>query len=167
GSDGPDFDHLTLRVDFPSDPLAPPYLADVGFGDSFLEPLLLNPGLEQHQIGRIYRLTESDGQFALEEYVEEPKAEWKRRYAFTLESREIGEFASMCHYQQTSPKSHFTRQRICSRATAHGRVTLSDLKLIETIDGRREERMMATEEEWRTTLRELFKIRLSAAATPQ
>src|ERR1017187_10297680 len=37
GSDGsasPEFDHLTLRVD-----LDEPWLADVGFGDSFIEPL--------------------------------------------------------------------------------------------------------------------------------
>jgi N-hydroxyarylamine O-acetyltransferase len=34
GSYGPDFDHLTLRVD-----LDEPWLADVGYGDSFVEPL--------------------------------------------------------------------------------------------------------------------------------
>ena len=37
GSYSPEFDHLALRVD-----LDEPWLADVGFGDSFLEPLLLN-----------------------------------------------------------------------------------------------------------------------------
>ena len=36
GSLGPEYDHLTLRVD-----LDPPWLADVGFGDSFLDPLRL------------------------------------------------------------------------------------------------------------------------------
>jgi arylamine N-acetyltransferase len=45
GSEGPEFDHLALRVD-----LDQPWLADVGFGDSFVEPLLLEPGLEQAQI---------------------------------------------------------------------------------------------------------------------
>ena len=44
GSRGPDFDHLTLRVD-----LDQPWLADVGFGDSFLEPLRLTPEMEQAQ----------------------------------------------------------------------------------------------------------------------
>src|SRR6266849_8664811 len=33
GSYGPEFDHLALRVD-----LDAPWLADVGFGDSFLDP---------------------------------------------------------------------------------------------------------------------------------
>jgi len=36
GSDSPDFDHLALRID-----LDEPWLADVGFGDSFLETLNL------------------------------------------------------------------------------------------------------------------------------
>ena len=50
GSDGPEFDHLTLLVD-----LDEPWLADVGFGEGFLEPLRLEPGTEQEQGGRIYR----------------------------------------------------------------------------------------------------------------
>lgn len=41
GGYSPEFDHLTLRVD-----LEEPWLADVGFGDCFLEPLLLEPGME-------------------------------------------------------------------------------------------------------------------------
>src|ERR1700694_5099663 len=52
GSYGPEFDHLTLRVD-----LEEPWLADVGFGDCFLEPLRLGSRLEQEQTGRVYRLT--------------------------------------------------------------------------------------------------------------
>ena len=52
GGYSPEFDHLTLRVD-----LEEPWLADVGFGECFLEPLRLEPGMEQPQNGRIYRLT--------------------------------------------------------------------------------------------------------------
>src|SRR5690348_18327942 len=44
GSDGPEFDHLALRVD-----LDQPWLADVGFGDSFLDPLRLELNAEQSQ----------------------------------------------------------------------------------------------------------------------
>ncbi len=39
GGEGPEFDHLTLRVD-----LEEPWLADVGFGESFLDPLRLKLG---------------------------------------------------------------------------------------------------------------------------
>src|SRR6516164_4638735 len=41
GAEGPEYDHLTLRVD-----LDEPWLVDVGFGDSFLEPLRLQPATE-------------------------------------------------------------------------------------------------------------------------
>ncbi len=89
-----------------------------------------------------------------------PNAEWIKQYSFTLQPRQIGDFAAICEYQQTSPESYFTKQRICSRATPRGRITLSDLKLIETIDGHREERVLRGEEEWRATLQDLFEINL-------
>src|ERR1700676_4492415 len=52
GSGGPEFDHLALRVD-----LDEPWLADVGFGECFLEPLRLRSRVEHKQFGRVYRLT--------------------------------------------------------------------------------------------------------------
>jgi N-hydroxyarylamine O-acetyltransferase len=150
GSYGPEFDHLTLRVD-----LEEPWLADVGFGEGFLEPLRLESGIEQPQNGRIYRLTSMDSVFGLEVMVD---GTWKREYAFTLQPRELSEFAGMCHYHQTSPESHFTRQRICSMATPEGRVSLSDEKLIETRGGSRRERLLSGEQEWRAKLRERFGV---------
>jgi N-hydroxyarylamine O-acetyltransferase len=149
GSDGPEFDHLTLRVE-----LEEPWLADVGFGDSFLEPLRLQPDLDQAQIGRIYRLTQVQEVVGMEVWTRD---RWKRQYAFTLQPRQLAEFAPMCHYQQTSPDSHFTQNRICSRATPDGRVTLTNGKLIETRNESRQERTI-TEEEWTVGLRDLFGV---------
>jgi N-hydroxyarylamine O-acetyltransferase len=146
---GPDFDHLTLRVD-----LEEPWLADVGFGESFLDPLRLQPNLEQPQIGRVYRLTEVEDTFHMEVRVGD---KWKSQYSFTLQPRQLSDFTAMCHYQQTSPESHFTRNRICSRATPDGRVTLSTGKLIETHNGARTERTL-TDEEWTACLRERFGV---------
>jgi N-hydroxyarylamine O-acetyltransferase len=157
GSYGPEFDHLTLRVD-----LDEAWLADVGFGECFLDPLRLEPGTDQAQSGRVYRLTSPissiDGEFALEVMVED---KWKEEYAFTLEPRELSDFAGMCHYHQTSPGSHFTRQRICSLATPQGRVTLSDEKLIETRGGSRYETLLSGDQEWRANLSERFGVILS------
>ena len=68
GSYGPEFDHLTLRVD-----LDEPWLADVGFGEGFLEPLRLESRAQQAQSGRVYRLTcltSENGVFSLEVIVE-------------------------------------------------------------------------------------------------
>ncbi|HTR26667.1 MAG TPA: arylamine N-acetyltransferase [Terriglobales bacterium] len=162
GTEAPEFDHLTLRVEIPGRQEDGLWLADVGFGDSFLEPLRLKPELEQPQIGRVYRLSETAGRFAMEVLLPDPSAEWKRQYSFSLGPRRLEEFAAMCAYQQTSPESHFTRQRICSRATERGRVTLSDFRLIVTSNGQRVERMLASEAEWRSTLKNMFEIELPA-----
>src|SRR6202051_1611412 len=81
GSYGPEFDHLTLRVD-----IEEPWLADVGFGDCFLEPLRLRSRLEHEQSGRVYRLTSrttspasTDAAFGLEVMAE---GRWRKEYAF-------------------------------------------------------------------------------------
>src|SRR3984893_16188417 len=52
---GPDFDHMTLQAS-----LADPWLVDVGFGDSFLEPLRLDEESEQVQGSRAYRIDRED-----------------------------------------------------------------------------------------------------------
>jgi N-hydroxyarylamine O-acetyltransferase len=153
GSASPEFDHLTLRVD-----LDEPWLADVGFGDSFVEPLRLQSGVEQAQDGWIYRLVSEGRSLHLER--SEPGGTWKRQYSFSLTPRSLSDFAAMCHYNQTSPESSFTRKSICTRATPEGRVTLADRKLICTHDGKREESVLVSDEEWRAALREDFGIEL-------
>ena len=154
GSFGPEFDHLTLRVD-----LDRPWLADVGFGDSFVEPLRLLPGIAQKDGSQIYRITESPGTLQLEKW--ETTNSWKPSYLFTLQPRQIQEFAGMCHYHQTSPESSFTRKRLCTRATPDGRITLADMKLVFTRDGKKEERMLSSQDEWRTALRQHFDVVLA------
>jgi N-hydroxyarylamine O-acetyltransferase len=149
GSNGPEFDHLTLRVD-----LDEPWLADVGFGDSFLEPLRLKIDIEQPQGTRKFRLVEEQGALHME--MAEP-ADWKRQYSFTQVPRQLSEFAGMCHYHQTSPESPFTRKKVCSRATADGRVTVADGKLIITRGGGREESPLS-DEQWRAALKKYFEI---------
>ena len=165
--DGPEYDHLALRVDVPETSALPgassqadSWLADVGFGDNFLEPLRFEPGLEQSQIGRVYRLVEIDGRFNMEVRIGET---WKRQYSFAMEPRQLSEFAAMCRYHQTSAASHFTQQRLCSIATAQGRITLSDSRLIETRGSQREEREVVEGPQRRATLRELFGVELPGA----
>ena len=151
GSDGPEFDHLTLRVD-----LEEPWLADVGFGDSFLEPLRLKTGVEHAQYGRKFRIAEANESLRVERI--EPGGSWKPEYSFTLQPRQLSDFAAMCHYHQTSPESPFTRKKVCSIATPDGRVTLSGMKLIMTRDGKREEREIESEGEWQQVLKNQFGV---------
>ncbi len=151
GGEGPEFDHLCLRVE-----LEEPWLVDVGFGESFLEPLRLQTNLEQADPAGTFRIMRRRGRLHLEKM--ELDGGWKRQYSFTLQPRGLDEFAGMCHYHQTSPESSFTRKRICTRATSDGRITLADMKLIVTRNGRRDETMLASEQERNDVLQEQFGI---------
>jgi len=151
GSDGPEFDHLALRVD-----LDEPWLADVGFGDSFLEPLALRSGAEQSYDGWTYRVVECGESLCMERA--EREGAWKLQYSFTLTPRSLDDFAAMCHHHQTSPESPFTRKSICSLAKTEGRVTVADRKLIFTRNGSREERLLTSDAEWQAALEEHFDI---------
>lgn len=151
--EGPEFDHLTLRVD-----LNESWLADVGFGDSFVQPLRLESESEQIDPAGKFRLMQNGERLQMEKA--EPGESWKPQYSFSLQPRTLDEFAGVCHYHQTSPDSSFTQKRVCSRAMPEGRITLSELKLIVTRDGVREERQLASEDEWRSVLLEQFGVRL-------
>ena len=133
------------------------WLVDVGFGDSFLEPLRLDERGEQVQGDRAYRIDE-DGTHLVLLQRQGLGGPWEPQYRFTLQPRELPDYAGMCHYHQTSPESHFTRKRVCSLAPPDGRVTLSDLRLITTRGGVREVRMLASEEEHAAVLSELFGV---------
>jgi N-hydroxyarylamine O-acetyltransferase len=150
GSFGPDFDHMTLMV-----LLEERWLADVGFGDSFREPLRLDARGEQDQGDRTWRI-EEDGSHLILRQREGAEGPWVPQYRFTLQPHEYADYAEMCRYHQTSPQSHFTRGRICSLATPDGRVSLSEMRLITTRGGVRQERLLESDEERAATLRELF-----------
>lgn len=158
GGFGPEFDHMTLLVHLEED-----YLVDVGFGDSFQEPLRINFRGEQRQGGMSYQLSADAKRDALvlsEQNNLDEKPGMQSQYRFTLNPHSMHEYEGMCQYHQTSPASHFTQKRVCSLATASGRYTLSELKFIVTEKGRRTEQMLGSEEEFSTILKEYFNIRL-------
>ena len=152
GTFGPDFDHMALQVD-----LEERRLADVGFGDSFRDPLRLDERGEQPEGIRAFRIDE-DGDHLLLLRRDGPGQPWQPQYRFTLQPHEYQDYSGMCHFHQTSPESHFTRQPVCSLATPDGRVTLSGLKLITTKGGERTERVLAGDEERIYVLREMFGV---------
>lgn len=155
GGYGPAFDHMALMVS-----LERRWLVDVGFGDSFREPLLLDERGEQTQGSRAYRILPDGEHLILMQRVWDE--EWKAQYRFTLQSYAYDDYAGMCKYHQTSPQSHFTQARICSRATVGGRITLSEMNFISTsVNGVRQERTLTSQEEYAAILREQFGIVMS------
>ncbi len=162
GGFGPEYDHLTLQVHHLS---GADWLADVGFGDSFRQPLRLEAGLEQQEKdGHSYRFLQEeqpgeDGTPRHYWILQRSTGEtWEPQYRFTLQPHVLTDFTDRCQYHQTSPESHFTQKRICSLATPMGRITLSDLLLIRTVQGKREERLLPSEVEYREVLANRFGI---------
>lgn len=158
GSFGPEFDHMALLVR-PPQGQAGPWLVDVGFGDSFAQPLRLEANAVQTQDGRAYRLEETAGRWTLFER-QAGSAPWEPQYTFTLQARDFGDYDGMCYYHQTSPESHFTQGRVCSLATPAGRITISGMRLIRTEHGQRSEHALPDEAAVTDALRDHFGIAL-------
>jgi N-hydroxyarylamine O-acetyltransferase len=158
GGEGPEFDHLALRVDLDEPSLARPWIADVGFGESFLHPLRLETGREQVDPAGAFRLIQIEDRLQFDKL--EPGGRWKRQYSFSLVPRSLEDFAGMCHYHQTSPESHFTQNSVCTRATPDGRITLSGMKWIVTRNGHREECFLSSADERQDFLHKHFGFRL-------
>ena len=153
GEFGPNFDHMTLMVT-----LSDRWLVDVGFGDSFLEPLLLDSRAEQVQGTRRFKIVDDHDHLIL--LRRNLDADWEPQYRFTLQTYSFADYEEMCQFHQTSPDSHFTKGRICSRATADGRVSLSEMRLITTSgpEQRRDERTLKDQDEYDRVLRDEFGI---------
>jgi N-hydroxyarylamine O-acetyltransferase len=156
GTFGPAFDHLTLLVKTPGMPTR--WLADVGFGDSFIEPLNFETRQEQEQGLRVYQVVETSGTFTIR--ASDYEGNWTPQYQFDLTPHRFpSEYEAMCVYHQTSTDSSFTRGRMISKATPDGRITLDDKKLVITKNGQRQE-IPHTENEFNQLLKEYFEIAL-------
>jgi N-hydroxyarylamine O-acetyltransferase len=157
GELGIHFDHLALLVCVPGESRR--WLVDVGFGDSFNEPLNFEERGEQVQGLRAYRLEEMpDGYITWQKNYD---GSWERQYFFDLQPHTFpGEYETACLYHQTSPRSSFTRGSIISQATSDGRVSLEDGRLILTKDGKRSELLLKDKDEYNRLLRHYFEITL-------
>ena len=143
GSFGIPFDHMALRVDLDGRP----WLADVGFGESFLRPL----PLEERNEGD-YRLRQADDVWLLLHGDE-------AKYRFTLTPRRLEDFARGCEHHQSSPETMFTQKLITTRATPDGgRVTLTPDRLVRHASGERSDEPIRNLDEWRQALAEQFDI---------
>lgn len=158
GKPGIDFDHLALLVQPPDQPGR--WLVDVGFGDSFNEPLRFEKPEKQIQGLRSFRLEQaSDGCVVWRKNYD---GTWERQYFFDLRPRNFPvDYEAACLYHQTSPRSSFTRGSVISRATPDGRVTLEERRLITTRKGQRSERPVEGKAEYRALLKQYFDVTLA------
>lgn len=147
-----EFDHMVLVVSIDQ-----PWLVDVGFGDLFRYPLLLEESIVQTQSCRAFRFAAEGDAWTL--LARKPGENWAARYRFTQQPYGYADFVPMCIYHQTSMESKFRRDRICSVATQEGRKTLSNMKyIVTTLEGGRMERLLRNDREFEAVLADEFGI---------
>ncbi len=151
---GPEFDHMTLLVQFPK--VDKYYLTDVGFGDSFRVPVEIAEG-EVNDISGHYRITHGNNSSILQI---ESEDKWISQYSFSLSSRKLDDFKSMCDFQQDSPDSHFRIRNLCTIATEKGRITLSGNSLTITDGKTKSKTTFETNEEFNSLLKKYFDIQI-------
>jgi len=153
---GIDFDHLALMVTMPNKSTR--WLTDVGFGDTFTQPLNIDDSPEQVQGLRGYLVEPFRNGYQIWQRNYDGSRE--RQYFFDLSSHHFpDEYLETCQYHQTSPKSIFTQNRIISRLTEDGRVSLDNDKLIITSNGKRSTQEVK-EDERTSLLKKYFDVAL-------
>jgi N-hydroxyarylamine O-acetyltransferase len=151
----PEFDHLAIIAKIDSID----YLVDVGFGEFAFSPL-------KFELNTIHN--DERGMFRIERYddlyykvAKQSGENWVPEYMFTLRKRDLSEFKEMCHYNQTSPLSHFTQNKFCSLATEKGRITVTANKIKITEGDSITELPVTNEAEFLLALEKYFHFRLN------
>ena len=154
GSLGIEFDHLALLVRTPGQSAR--WLADVGFGDSFIEPLNFEDDSEHVEVLRAYKLEQTKDGFDM--WQRDYSGQWSHQYFFDLAERKFPEdYQAGCSYHQNPSLSSLAREGIISVAMPDGRVSLNKEKLVVTVNGRREERVV-TKEDYPILLKKYFGV---------
>jgi N-hydroxyarylamine O-acetyltransferase len=130
---GPPLDHLALRVD-----LDEPWLADVGFGYSFLAPLRLDIRTPQEDPAGWFQIDDGRGPGIVDVRWRHADG-WRYHYRVEPTPRILADLEPSCWFHRTSPASIFTTGWRCARALPDGWVTLRDRRLVITREATREE----------------------------
>lgn len=145
--------HMLLRVEV----CGLTHIADVGFGGMTLTaPLLLEPGLEQQTPHETYRIVETGNHFRLQAKV---GGEWRTLYRFDMQQQYEIDYSVANYFLSTHPTSHFLSTFVAARALPDRRYALRGNRLsIHHLDGRTEQKELATAVELTETLEHLLEI---------
>ncbi len=147
--------HILLKVTTPGSPEAP-WIADVGFGNAFLEPLPLTVGMYV-QDGLTYRLERDQA----ERWWFTNHMHGGSGFDFSLKPFALGEFAAPCQWLQTSPDSGFVRVPVCHRHLTGGViVTLRALSLTTVIGEQCQVDVIPSAQTYAHILRDVFRLAL-------
>jgi N-hydroxyarylamine O-acetyltransferase len=117
---GQEYDHLTIMATINNQD----YLVDVGFGQFTHEPLKFSLNNELIDDFGTFQFDKFDSNyFRINEMNNNTLTPI---HIFKTTARQLVEFKNMCHYHQTSTKSHFTKKKVITKLTENGRVTLNN-----------------------------------------
>ena len=151
------------------------WIADAGFGGSFVPPLPLEHGAEAQTADgarhRLLRIGQPDGEWLLERAG--PRAttdgrakdhgDWQAQYSFDLAPVMAMDLEQANHWTATWPGSRFLAGPLVSRITPGGFLALSGTMLSVAQGTLAEKRALADAAEWRDVLATVFGVALSAA----
>lgn len=150
------FDHLCLLVEPVSHEAPDRFLVDVGFGDSFLEPIPFVTQTDVLDPAGTFRIDPADAsRFDLHR-------DDRPQYRFSLEPKSLNSFTVGCQHHQEAQSTPFTRRPIATRWTPDGRVTLRGLTFIQEVEGERTESAISPQAVT-ATLHDRFGIEVSEA----
>ncbi|PGS55125.1 arylamine N-acetyltransferase [Bacillus sp. AFS041924] len=145
----PEFSHLSILVKIDDQN----YLADVGIGGGFLEPLLLQDQYEYSDSNGSYRIKEQDNSsFILQNFNES----WKDLLFISIIPKQLHQFEEQFKYFQTSNETIFTQYKIVNLLTKEGRISLSDHQLKITKNHRICITEIKNQDEWQSIFNRLF-----------
>jgi N-hydroxyarylamine O-acetyltransferase len=148
--------HLALKVN-----LEKAYLADAGFGNGLLEPILLKPGVYTQQ-SRAFAL-EQHGEHWTFQIPSVSAAAVGNSFDFTLEPQKLENFQDRCTYLQTSPESGFVRVVVCHRMTETGVQSLRGAVLQTISNGIETSRTLEDQNDYDTVLRKVFDLQVDTS----
>ncbi len=153
GNVGPAYDHMCLHVTTDKE-----YLADVGYGDLFIQPLELRAGVQSD--GRNYfKIERNDQDFLL--WMSADGNDFIKKYSFNLTEAALTDFEKPCLDKQVNPDSYFVKNVVCTKPTPTGRITVFNDKLIEKTKNQRLDSWIANDRELEHYLKTKFGILIS------
>lgn len=155
-----------------------PWIADVGFGGSYLPPLPLLDGAEaattdggRHRLRRIGEAGTLGGEWLLERAGARAStdgralshADWQAQYSFDLGEVAQGDLAQANHWTASAPGSRFTTLQIATIALPRGFASLVDHAFNATDGAELEQAEVTDASAYRHILAQRFGLRLDEA----
>ncbi|WP_284123771.1 arylamine N-acetyltransferase family protein [Parerythrobacter aestuarii] len=162
--------HVLLLVDLAEGS----WIADVGFGGSYVPPLPLVDGTQQetddcarHRLRRIDGgtvagdwLLERSGDISATDGRARPDADWQAQYSFDLAEVAADDLLQANHWTATWHESRFVGTPRLSLALPKGFMALNGRSLSLVAEGQREARELSSDSEWREVVSDGFGLEL-------